>query len=258
MTKAKRSVLFIVIFLAFFSTHAVCGGPHFVTPRQVDLTTLLPPPPPDGSPQTQAEISEILAIQKASTPRETFLAAAEEQTDIFEFASAVLGPGFKAENLPGFKEFYERLADDERSIVHSAKRFWNRPRPYLIGSEIRACVTKFPSGAYPSGHSTFGYMSAVILSEIVPEKRRELFEKAARFARNRLICGVHYRSDVEAGKTAGILIAAFALQNPLFRKELETARVQVRKVLEIQETARAGRMAVIFRDPSRPPAVPNR
>jgi acid phosphatase (class A) len=46
-----------------------------------------------------------------------------------------------------------------------------------------------------------------------------------------MVCGVHYRSDVEAGQIAGAVIAAFAMQNPRFGKDYEEARRELRKVL---------------------------
>ncbi len=101
----------------------------------------------------------------------------------------------------------------------------------MVNSEVKACSEHASSGAYPSGHSTSGYLTAIVLADMIPEKRAEFFERAARYARNRMVCGVHYRSDIEAGQIGGTVIAAFAMQNPRFLRDYAEARKEVRKVL---------------------------
>jgi acid phosphatase (class A) len=236
--RRKGTILLVWIIFVFLSAqaipNAISGEANFVSPEQVDLTKLLAPPPPDVSTQTRAEISELIRVQKVRSPEEEALAVSDNDVSIFQLASETLGPGFKPENLPLAVKFFKRLSDDERSIVSLAKKHWNRPRPFLLSSEVKSCFGQIQSGAYPSGHTTFGYASAVILSDIVPEKRVEIFESAARYGRSRMVCGVHYPSDVDAGRTAGTVIAAFAVQNPQFLKEFGEVKKEIRKALGLE------------------------
>lgn len=234
MTKRKGSILWIAIILVFFSTQAISGGGNFVSREQVDLVKLLAPPPSDNSSQTQAEILELIQIQKTRTPQEKASAVSDNKLSIFQFASDILGPKFNWENLPLTEKFFKRLSKDAISIFNVAKEDWHRTRPIVVSSEVKSCFDQAASGAYPSGHSTLGYLSAIVLAYMVPEKKVEIFERAAQYARNRMVCGVHYRSDIEAGRIGGTVIAAFAMQNPQFQKEFGEVKKEIRKTLGLQ------------------------
>jgi acid phosphatase (class A) len=231
MTHRGGFILWTVIILTLVSVQAVSADANFVSREQVDLVKLLAPPPSDHSPQTQAEILELIEIQKTRTPQDKSLAASDDKLSVFQFAPAILGAQFTVKNLPLTEEFFRHLAKDAISIFNGPKEKWNRARPFMVSTEIKACSEHAASGAYPSGHSTFGYLAAIVLADMVPEKRAELFERAAQYAGNRMVCGVHYRSDIEAGRIGGTVIAAFAMQNPRFRKEFEEVRKEVRKTL---------------------------
>jgi acid phosphatase (class A) len=54
--------------------------------------------------------------------------------------------------------------------------------------------------SYPSGHATYGYLMAYLLADMVPERRDQLIARAGVFASQRAVCGVHFPSDLEAGR----------------------------------------------------------
>jgi acid phosphatase (class A) len=66
---------------------------------------------------------------------------------------------------------------------------------------------------------------------MIPDKREELFMRGWKFALNRVVGGVHYRSDVEAGRIAGTVLAHEILKRPSFKKEFEKARAELRGAL---------------------------
>ncbi|TIU09915.1 MAG: phosphatase PAP2 family protein, partial [Mesorhizobium sp.] len=87
------------------------------------------------------------------------------------------------------------------------------------------------SGSWPSGHATVGTMMGIILSDMVPEKRAEIMARAAEYAHNRVVGGIHYPSDVEMGKISGSAIAAVLLSRPDFKTEFKVARSELRSDL---------------------------
>ncbi len=238
ISRWKRSVLVSCLLIVFLSTQAVpyalSDEAGFVSPAQVDLLELLAPPPSDSSPRTLAEIEELVRIQKTSTPAEKALATADGNLSVFQFASGILGPGFSAEKLPLTAKFFQHLTDGAGPIIGSVKDYWKRPRPFLTSHEVKSCFDETKGYSYPSGHSTFAYLCAIVLADIVPEKRAEIFARAAQYARARMICGVHYPSDVDAGRIAGTVIAAFALRNAAFKSEFEPVRKEIRNVLDLK------------------------
>lgn len=230
MLKRTASIVLVLMVLGVFAVRGAEGF-NFASESQVDLVPLLAPPPPDDSPQTRSELAELVLIQKNRTPEEEAAAVADNELSVFRLASGVLGPRFTAANLPLAAAFFKRMEGDLVDIVRVGKESWNRPRPYVLDKEIKSCFEDTLGGAYPSGHSSFGFMTAVVLSRIVPEKKAEIFERAASYAKSRMICGVHYRSDIEAGRISGTVAAAFAMQDPQFRSEFEAVRGEVRKTL---------------------------
>jgi acid phosphatase (class A) len=87
--------------------------------------------------------------------------------------------------------------------------------------------------SYPSGHSTFGTMCAILLAQMVPEKQAELFARAETYRESRMILGAHYRTDIEAGRTLATAVAAVMSQSYGFQHDLAEARAELRKRLEL-------------------------
>jgi acid phosphatase (class A) len=160
-------------------------------------------------------------------------AQADQQLSAFRFAD-VLGPAFAKENLPYSAAFFAKVVNTANGIVANAKSVWHRPRPYEFDKRVSPCVARPNDTSYPSGHATVGYLLAIVLSQIVPEKRAQLFARAEEFAINRVVGGVHYRSDIEAGRLCGTLIAEEIFRQPGFLRDLSDARNEVRLVLGYQ------------------------
>jgi len=75
---------------------------------------------------------------------------------------------------------------------------------------------------------------AIVLSNMVPEKRAELMARGWEYANNRVIGGIHYRSDIEAGRISGSLIAEAIWNQPDFAAEFAAAKAELRAALGLQ------------------------
>ncbi len=62
----------------------------------------------------------------------------------------------------------------------------------------------------------------------MPTKAQAILNRVAGFSEKRLSCGVHFRSDIEAGQTLGTVIATNLLQDAAFRKEYDDAAAELR------------------------------
>ena len=69
------------------------------------------------------------------------------------------------------------------------------------------------SPSFPSGHTTYGYMGALILAEMVPERFPQMMARAAEYGDDRIIMGAHYAMDVLAGRTLATYDLAHLLAN---------------------------------------------
>ena len=63
------------------------------------------------------------------------------------------------------------------------------------------------------------------------EKRAEIMARAAEYAHNREVGGIHYASDVEMGKISGSVIAAVLLNRDYFNAEYDVSRAELRSDL---------------------------
>lgn len=229
---------FCLAALATFAVSAAVAAADvkpYVDAGTVDLLHILPPPPADDSAQTLAELGEILSIQVARTPAMAERARADSEEAIWCFAD-VLGDKFNAEHLPRLAALSERLIKTEDVVVKPAKKGFNRPRPYVLNKlvePLRAGTSLSTSGAWPSGHTTLGTLMGIVLSNMVPEKKAELMRRAWEYGNNRIVAGVHYRSDVEMGRICGSVIAANLATRPDFKSDFAAAQKELRAVLEL-------------------------
>lgn len=202
----------------------------FLTESSVNFTQLLPPPPALDSAAQKQDIATLLELQKTRTSQEVALAQADGDRTVFRFAD-VLGPKFTAANAPQTAALFEEILETANRLVRPAKKYWHRPRPFVTDPAIHPVLFKPGSPSYPSAHATFGTLTAILLANMVPERRAELFARGALYAHNRELGGVHYPTDVEAGRLSGTVIAALLLQNPAFRQAFDKARDETRRVL---------------------------
>jgi acid phosphatase (class A) len=203
----------------------------------VDILSLLAPPPAQDSQETKAELQELKDIQKSRTKEQEASAQGDLDKDVFRFAD-VLGDKFKTEDLPLTTALFKKAVEAGANAVKPIKKFYDRPRPFIVDKDIHPCVKEEDTAeSYPSGHATAGYVMAVLLANMVPEKKAEIFARGWLFAHNRLVGGVHYRSDVEGGRIAGTLVACQLLKDHKFKKEFDAAKAELRKVLGLSEAA---------------------
>jgi hypothetical protein len=92
-----------------------------------------------------------------------------------------------------------------------AKFAYFNPRPSQLDPSIKTVVglPNFPS--YTSGHSTFSAAAAAVLSYLFPSGAASFGAMRDEAAISRLYGGIHYRSDIEEGKTHGTRIGGYTV-----------------------------------------------
>jgi hypothetical protein len=85
------------------------------------------------------------------------------------------------------------------------------PRPSQLDPELRTTIglPNFPS--YTSGHSTFSAAAAEVLSYLFPGDAAYFEAQKEEAAISRLYGGIHYRSDIDVGKTHGKRIGGYTV-----------------------------------------------
>ncbi len=222
---AALAALLLTVLPLFSQEAAVDPKPVYLDPTSVSLA-FLGNPPADGSPETKAEIETILKLQASRTPDEVARAASEADLHPDAFAG-VLGAWFTKENVPATMALLKSVKDDVKLVAKQGKQLWNRPRPPLQDARVQPCADLPKTASYPSGHSTLGTTWALVLAQIVPDKQTDLLARGRQIGDDRVLAGVHFPSDVEAGRKLGAAIVKQLLASPAFQADLAKAKAEV-------------------------------
>lgn len=222
---------------ALFITLCLAGPADalLLTPAESDAARLLPPPPKPGSPVANAEVAELHAIAVRSAPDMVAAAARDamdQKPDMFNDAL-----GFDAMALPATARLLTAVFEEQAAAGKPAKAFFHRDRPWIVDPTIRTCTKQPPGPAantYPSGHSTTAFSLGVVLAALMPQKAQIILARAAQAAENRLICGMHFRSDIVAGQQFGTALALRLMEKPAFKAQMAAARAELRAAHHVE------------------------
>ena len=94
-----------------------------------------------------------------------------------------------------------------------AKLFYWLIRPWKADPAINtiALVGRPNHPSYPSGHSCVSASAGGVLASFFPERTAELNAMVAEAGLSRMIAGIHYRFDIDAGQLLGRNVAVFAI-----------------------------------------------
>jgi acid phosphatase (class A) len=227
----SRYLVFLLIASALtVSSAAKAGDTFYLNPDEVDLIHVLAPPPIADSPAATADLQAVLAAVNSRTTAEIEHAQADDQRVVFRFVD-VMGPNFRPESLPFAAQLFQHVYQDGNAATVAAKAYFKRQRPFVVDPDIKIIVVQAPDFSYPSNHSTFAYEAGILLAAMVPEKAAVIFERAADYAHNRVVAGVHFPTDVEAGRISGSVIDNALLHDAHFLTDFERAKSEVRAAL---------------------------
>jgi acid phosphatase (class A) len=204
-------------------------GPQlkYLNPADVAAATILPPPVIDGSPEQRAELAELQAIANSRSEARLEQARFDDANISAEIFRAVI-PGFDPAKLPATVKLLEIAKRESGLVSHMAKEHFDRKRPYEFDPALNVCTKRSGKNAtYPSGHTTAGYAMAVTLAHLLPGYADAVLRRAQIYGQSRMVCGVHYRSDVVAGQVVGTAVALALLQNPQFQAEMAAAKAEL-------------------------------
>ena len=103
------------------------------------------------------------------------------------------------------------------------KNLVGRPRPYEVASFTDLLVHKLSDNSFPSGHTSYAFSFATIVTMLNKNKPLVVFTDilAILIALSRLYLYVHFPTDVLAGAVFGIIIGLLAIkiyESPKYRK----------------------------------------
>jgi len=199
-----------------------------------DTIALLAPPPTAGSGEDKSDLENTYVIHTGATPADLALAKDENKLTIFHFAPAI-GPWFAPGKLPKTEALFKEVEAEAKAVTDGAKKFWKRPRPYHLDP------ARFPHSiehedpthySYPSGHSTRGTVFAQLLAALFPAQREAILAKGREVGWLRVQGGVHYPTDIYAGRVLGQELARDFLRSPEFQADFEAVKAELAAVAQ--------------------------
>lgn len=218
------------------SSSSVIG---YLPGREPDFFDILPPYPALDSMQDAADVTTLWQWQHPVSSRWQ-LANADEEMSHNRFSQA-FGMEITGARTPLLVHLLDRVEQDVQGVAFDAKTFYNRPRPFQRFQLAHVCGTEKPpahevplkgGSSYPSGHTSFGWATALILADVAPERAQQLLARGQEHGESRVICAVHYPSDVVAGQLVATAVVARLHADPEFNEDLDCARQEHAAVLK--------------------------
>ena len=171
--------------------------------------------PPDEA-ATAAEIEQLVAM-----------AGERDEADMLQIAYWDAGPPAYRWNQIAVSALNKRGVPAPMGLRHlalfhaaiydatvaawDAKYTYNRPRPTEVEPGLSAAVPNPASPSYPSEYAVTAGAASAVLAWLFPEEAAAFEEQAQQAVESRLLAGVEYPSDVEAGLELGRQVAELVI-----------------------------------------------
>jgi acid phosphatase (class A) len=192
------------------------------------------PPPQAGSPEAARDLAVVATVPAGVDGPRWQLAIADDVLvfpKAFDTFACALGFTPSEAETPHLATLIRRVGADAGRTASEAKDVWPRPRPFLqFGHPICAAHERErleKSGSYPSGHAAIGWGVALVLSELVPGRAEALLARGLAYGQSRVVCGVHWPSDVEAGQRVAAGALAATRRDPVYQAQFQRAAREI-------------------------------
>jgi acid phosphatase (class A) len=195
--------------------------------------TLLPAPPAAAS---AAQAADDTAFREALAASPERFAQAAADADLrwpqavvgFE---AILDRAVSGPTTPHTAMLVRRVMADAGLSTYAAKTHYKRTRPFVVNGTPTCTPADEAAlksdGSYPSGHAAIGWMLGMLFTDLAPERADALLKRGFDHAQSRVICRVHWQSDVAAGRLMASAVYARLQSDPVFRAQRDLARAEL-------------------------------
>jgi acid phosphatase (class A) len=194
--------------------------PYYLTGEE-DVWKSFPAKPALGSAVDQADLLITLSVQ-ASRNEDQKNEALRDRKYSIKLVTDVIDADFEAKYPDVFKVLAN--ADIDSYFVNTMIKKANaRLRPFVQHPTLVLPLFDVGDFSYPSGHASGTELQARILAKLFPRQEEALLKRVRQIADSRVVAGVHYASDTEAGLALGDLLFTEIEAQPRFQKEMDAA-----------------------------------
>lgn len=198
------------------------------------LADAVPPPPASGSEVDVADKATSARYRAFEDSDRWLLATSHAELRpplALQHFDCALGVRFGSAETPNLDRVMARVFHDAESVAEQVKRRAARPRPVGDDPERRACQVVSEAGrksaSYPSGSAAVGAAYGEAFAAIDPSRAEAVRRIGHEIGVSRLVCAMHYPSDVATGEAIGRAATAQAVATPAFQADLAAARAEL-------------------------------
>jgi acid phosphatase (class A) len=233
--KGKCMPVLAIMLLAAATAPPAPGQPYLPNAVLVEAARQLPPPPSPGSPADAADRRYYRDVTLNSSDR--MLQRARKLSTMIRPAyrnalSCELRAQIDPKLTPALWTMLLR-ADVDAARASGAVKLGpgaKRQRPNS-GDGSASCdgraAGERPGSSYPSRHAVSGYLWALILAELRPERRADLLTFGTETGEFWVMCRVNWKSDVEQGRALAQTLFRQLLKAPDFKTDLARAKAEL-------------------------------
>ncbi len=222
--------------------HAASADAYLQPVQAPNSLLILPAPPRANSPEMARDIAVFQQMKQFKNTARWQQAAVDADVSNAHLGvpfSEAFGIEISEKNTPALFEILRKIKLDSRYSTQAAKKHYSRERPYAHFN-VKTCTPDEESEknqfvSYPSGHTTIGWTYALVLAELRPEKQNEILKRGIDFGQSRVVCNMHWQSDVDAGRLMGAAQFARLQSDPQFQADMQLAKAELQHALQIAQ-----------------------
>jgi PAP2 superfamily len=180
------------------------------------------PPPAFDSEQKKTELAEVKALMASRTSVQTELAnfwqfGAGGRNAVYwtEWVARKLAQYRLEDDPPRAARAYllpnVALFDSSISCFEAKYTYW-AARPFQLDPDLKPLFATPNHPSYPSAHSCMTGAAALVLSELFPAEAANLIAIEKEASESRIWAGIHFRSDIEAGRSVARGVAGAVIE----------------------------------------------
>jgi acid phosphatase (class A) len=193
----------------------------------LDWAVILPASPNPDSSADRLDRETVSNFQSLKNTPRWAQARADASLNMMEIYAPIIGPEFTPARRPEVVALLAYAGRKFSEASNESKSTFPRPRPFMADPSLNICTDTPPAGSsYPSGHAGWGWLSAQIMARVEPTRTQALLARGLDYGTSRVVCGVHYPSDVVAGRLVGDAILARLDNDPRYHELLSAAKAK--------------------------------
>lgn len=151
------------------------------------------------------------------------------------YFSPAMGYEISEEKSPATFHLLRCVARTGGDATRKAKNHYMRRRPFMVFNQHTMTPDDEPglsrNGSYPSGHTSTGWATALVLAEVNPDAQDSILTLGYEYGQSRTIVGAHFQSDVDAGRVTGSAAVARMHTSAEFQADVAAAKAECARLL---------------------------